>query len=292
MAHLFPIPGGNMRVFRAVALLWCLLGVAAAQQEIPWEDGPTVGKLGDVAEITVPEGYRFTGAQGARMVMELTQNPTSGRELGVLVPNQENDIWFVVFEFDPIGYVENASKEELDAEAILTSLQKGTEASNEERKRRGWEAFHVVGWSRSPFYNPTTNNLTWAIRGKGDNTPTETINYSVRVLGRKGTMNVDLVISSEQSGTVIPVFENLLGGFQFKTGNRYADFVSGDKVAAVGLTALVAGGAGAVAAQTGLLSKFWKLIVAAFVAIGAALKKLWGTITGKKKSETGMSANA
>src|SRR5688572_15974315 len=167
------------RILRAAAvLLVCLLGAAAAQQEIPWQDGPTVGKLGDIAEIDVPEGYRFTGADGARIVMELTENPSSGRELGVLVPNQEQDVWFVVFEFDPIGYVENASKEELDADAILESLQEGTEASNAERKRRGWEAFHVVGWSKSPFYNPTTNNLTWAIRGKGDNSPSETINYS------------------------------------------------------------------------------------------------------------------
>jgi uncharacterized membrane-anchored protein len=282
------------RTFLTAALLLCLLGVAAAQQSIPWEDGPTVGKLGDVAEITVPAGYRFTGAQGARMVMELTENPTTGRELGVLIPAQESDVWFVVFEFDPIGYVENASKEELDADAILESLQKGTEASNEERKRRGWEAFHVMGWSKSPFYNASTNNLTWAIRGKGDNSPAETINYSVRILGRRGTMNVDLVINSEQSAAVVPEFENMLGGFQYTTGSRYADFVSGDKVAAVGLTALVAGGAGAVAAQTGLLSKFWKLIVAAFVAIGAALKKLWGKITGKSQPEqgTGMSTNA
>lgn len=282
------------RSLLAVAsLVVCLLGVAAAQQEIPWEDGPTVGKLGDIAEINVPEGYRFTGKQGARMVLELTENPATGRELGILVPNREDDIWFVVFEFDPIGYVENASAEELDADAILESLQEGTEASNAERKKRGWEAFHVVGWSKAPFYNPTTNNLTWAIRGKGDNTPTETINYSVRILGRKGTMNVDLVMAAHQGTEVIPVFENLLGGFQYQQGNRYADFVSGDKVAAVGLTALVAGGAGAVAAKSGLLSKFWKLIVAAFVALAAGAKKLWAALGGKKpEAETGVSTNA
>lgn len=283
-----------MRYFRATFLLVCLAGVAAAQREIPWQDGPTLGKLGDIAEINVPEGYRFTGADGARMVLEMTENPSSGRELGVLVPNKETDIWFVVFEFDPIGYVEDASKEELDADAILESLQEGTEASNEERKRRGWEAFHVVGWSKSPFYNPSTNNLTWAIRGKGDNSPNETINYSVRILGRRGTMNADLVMASHQSAEVIPEFESLIGGFQYSQGSRYADFVSGDKVAAVGLTALVAGGAGAVAAKSGLLSKFWKLIVAAFVAIAAAFKKVWGMITGKKQpeQETSISTNA
>ena len=46
----------------------------------------------------------------------------------------------------------------------------------------------------------------------------------------------------------------------FKAGSRYAEFGQGDKIAAYGLTALVAGGAGAALAKSGLLSKMWKAI--------------------------------
>jgi uncharacterized membrane-anchored protein len=99
-------------------------------------------------------------------------------------------------------------------------------------------------------------------------------------------MEVDLVLAPEDYGTARPRFDAVMRGFHFKQGNQYADFVKGDKIAAVGLSALVLGGAGAVALKTGLLAKSWKLIVGLLIAlkklvvivilaIGAALKKLW-----------------
>ena len=33
-------------------------------KSIVWQEGPSVAKLGAIAEITVPEGYRFTGQDG------------------------------------------------------------------------------------------------------------------------------------------------------------------------------------------------------------------------------------
>ena|SRR3989449_9949576 len=47
----------------------------APKVKIDWQDGPTIGKLGDLAEIKIPEGYRFAGADGTRKFLELTQNP-------------------------------------------------------------------------------------------------------------------------------------------------------------------------------------------------------------------------
>ena len=47
--------------------------------------------------------------------------------------------------------------------------------------------------------------------------------------------------------------------------------VEGDKVAKYGLTALVAGGAGAAAMKLGLFGKLWKVIVGIFAAAGKAI---------------------
>ena len=61
-----------------------------------------------------------------------------------------------------------------------------------------------------------------------------------------------------------------------------AEWVSGDKVAAYGLAALVAGGAGAAAVKVGLfaslakvIAKGGKAIVLLLIGLGAGLKKLF-----------------
>lgn len=257
------------------------LPFAGAQESKPanriqWEEGPVVGKLGDMAQITVPEHYRFTGKEGAARFMELTHNPSSGKEMGVLVPDPENGRipWFVIFEFENTGYVKDDEKDKLDNDAILKSLRDGTEESNKYRQQKGWKAYHVVGWSKAPFYDPTSHNLTWSILGQEDGGG-QNVNYSVRLLGRRGTMSADLVLGNEMVPMVVPQFESLLTGFSFIQGQKYSEFRAGDKVAEYGLTALIAGGAAAAAIKTGLFAKFWKLIVLGFVALMGAIKRFW-----------------
>jgi uncharacterized membrane-anchored protein len=262
---------------------------------IDWQDGPTVGKLGDIAQISIPRGYRFTGKVGTQKLLELTQNPANGNELGALVPvvDKNDDIWFVVFEFEDSGYVRDTEKDSLDAGAILSSIQKSTEESNKVRQQKGWTAFHVIGWSHQPFYDPRTHNLTWAVLG-GSQEPGKSedraVNYSVRLLGRQGIMKADLVLTPAQVTEVVPQFDTLLEGFSFVPGQAYSDWRSGDKVAKYGLTALIVGGAAAAAVKTGLLLKFWKLILAAFAALVAYLKRIYNYIkrllAGKAADET------
>jgi len=118
----------------------------------------------------------------------------------------------------------------------------------------------------------------------------------VRILGRSGTMNVDLILRPKEYAQTLPNFDAVLGGFKFNPGRRYSDYVSGDKVAEYGLTALIAGGAGALAVKTGLLAKFWKLIVAlllalkkliiiVFAGIAALFRKIKNWITGRQNAE-------
>ena len=186
----------------------------------PGRKGRLSGKLGDIAQIRIPEGYRFAGRDGVRRFMELTQNPVSGEELGVLVSSAgpDDQTWFVIFEFNPIGYVKDDEKGQLDADAILKSLRTGNERGNEERRKRGWSTLDLQGWSTPPRYDPVTNNLTWAIRASSEGS--EVINHSVRLLGRKGVMDADLVLGPSQVGAAVPEFDKLLTGFEFSTGNR------------------------------------------------------------------------
>src|SRR5258708_31869958 len=234
-------------------VVWCALALSIggrAQEpaqpgqqpkiHIDWQTGPTVGKLGDIAEIKIPQGYRFSGKDGAQKLLQITENIPNGRELGVIVADDAN--WFMIFEFSESGYVKDDEGGKLDADAILKSIQEGTEAANKERAKHGWKPFHVNGWERQPFYDPQTHNLTWAILGKGDEPgSTGSVNHSIRILGRRGNMSVDLIASPAEYSSLTPQFNSLMSGFTFKQGNRYSHFVSGDKVAEYGLTALIVG---------------------------------------------------
>jgi len=272
---------------------------ATPKVKIDWVDGPVTAALGDIAQIKVPGGYRFTGKEGTRKFLELTQNPPSGSELGTIIPvvssgssDKENEFWFTIFEFSEVGYVKDDDRNNLDADALLKTLKENTEESNKERAARGWAAYHITSWYKAPFYDISTKNLTWALQGySADQGKQETsVNYSIRVLGRRGTMNVDLVLDPSLVNDAVPKFDSLLSGFSFLPGSTYSEFRPGDKVAKYGLATLVAGGATAIAVKTGLLAKLWKLIVALIAGLIAFLKRVWNyfkrILAGKASDET------
>jgi uncharacterized membrane-anchored protein len=266
------------RTFAGIAAVALFATTVAAQDDqtlarFNFESGPLTGRLGTVAAIDVPQGCQFTEAQGAKNFLEATENPPSGGEVGLILCRggvADSSFWFVVFTFDESGYVKDDEKADLDAAKILTTIQKGTEAGNAERRQRGWEELIVTGWERAPYYDSLTHNLTWSTRLKGKESPTQSINHSVRLLGRKGVMHVDLVADPADMEVAVPAFDEMIGTYSYLTGNKYAEWQPGDKVAKYGLTALIAGGAGAAALQLGLFGKMWKFILGVFLA----LKKL------------------
>ncbi len=253
--------------------------------DIDWKIGPTSVDVGSMAQLKVPEGYIYAAKEGTKKLMELTGNPPSGKELGFLSPKDMG--WFVVFEFDDIGFIEEADEEELDAEDLLDSIKKGNEAANEMRKKRGWGTLSVDGWLKEPGYDTVTKNLQWAIKGSSGGKPV--VNFNTRLLGRRGVMAVNLVTDPYKLEGTIPVVKTLLEGYAFKDGEKYAQYEEGDKIAKYGLAALIAGGGVALAAKTGLLAiilKFfksmWKLIVVGVALLFGFVRKLFG---GKSAAE-------
>ena len=268
-------------------------------ESIEWTPGPVTGELGTIAKVSVPAGCRFTGAEGSKKFMELTENPTSGNEEGVIfcrpAEGERGPTWFVVYEYDATGYVKDDEKEKLDKKKIFETLKEANDDGNDERRRRGWEPIFLTGWERPPYYDESTHNLTWALRVAS---PSDTsINHSVRLLGRGGVMKVDLVISPESFTDALPTFDEMIAGTTFVAGQRYSEWRSGDKVAKYGLTALVAGGAGAAAMKLGLFGKLWKVIAAGFAAAGkaivaaiAAIGAFFKRLFGKREKSQGTTA--
>jgi uncharacterized membrane-anchored protein len=228
---------------------------------------------GNLAEIDLSEAYVFLDQGDTVRLMELYQNPETGTEKGTVLPASDAETWFIVFEFDELGYVPDDDSD-LDADGLLSSIREGTEAANVGRSEMGWPTMQIVGWHDAPRYDPETRNLTWAIVGASEGT--KTINRIVKVLGRRGVMTVTLVSSQEELATADRQLAMLLGDYRFQPGSTYAEYLPGtDKLAQVGLAALVVGGAGAALLNSGLLARFWKLILVGLAGAGAAIKRVF-----------------
>lgn len=254
-------------------------------RNLDWQIGPTQGEIAGKATIQVPKGYVFLGAAGTRTLNELMHNPPTGVDEFTLAP--EDLHWFSFFNYDEIGYVKD--NEELDPEAILTSIREGTEAGNEERRKRGWEPMTIEGWSFKPQYDPATHNLEWAVLASTPSSEEKFVNYNTRLLGRRGVTEVVLVADQADLSKSVAEFKQLVPGYAFNAGEKYSEFKPGDHVAEFGLAALITGGAAAVASKKGFfaaialfLAKAWKLVLVGLVAVGAAIGKLFGR-KGKSK---------
>jgi uncharacterized membrane-anchored protein len=279
-----------MRRALMLLLLWPILAwaqderaaaMAAEMKKLAWQSGPTEGRIGDKAVIQVPKGYVFLDEKNTSRFLELTGNPPRNGHY-IFAPASID--WFAVFAFDATGYVKDDEK--IDADQLLRTLKESDGPENEERKRLGMGPLYTDGWQVPPHYDPDTRRLEWGMRlrtGGGH----YVVNYSSRLLGRSGVMRAILVSDPGALAADTQQFKVALKDFAYVPGERYSEFKPGDKVAAYGLAALIAGGAAAVASKKGFwaaiaafLGAFWKIIVGVAVAVLASL----GSIFKRKKT--------
>ena len=231
----------------------------AKLRALDWVKGPTTVTVSGNSTLKLPEDYVFLDAANTAKFEELTHNLSGGKE--VLIGPRSLQ-WAAYLVFNDEGYVKDDEK--IDAAAILKSLKDSTERANEERRRRGWEEMHIIGWAVPPAYNATTKRLEWATLFESQSE--SGVNFFTKILGRRGVTSVVLVSSPDDQTISVAALNQVLTGYDFNTGERYAEYKPGDKVAEYGLTGLILGGAVAAAAKTGLLKGFWKLIVGFAVA--------------------------
>ena len=163
-------------------------------------------------------------------------------------------------------------------------MQEDSKSENEQRLRLGYPQVAIVGWASEPFYDSNTKKLHWAKELKFDSSEINTLNYNVRVLGRRGYMNLNVIgdmdVLQDVQNNINPILESV----EFMPGNQYSDFDPDlDEVAAYGIGGLIAGKVLAKAGFFVLLLKFWKFIAIGVVGLYAAFKK---KIFGTKDNDT------
>ncbi len=245
-----------------------------------------------LARVALPDGYRYLNSADAdTLLTKLWGNPHSSGTLGMIVPADFDPFadgsWGVIVRFDEDGYVKDDDAAKINYTDLLKQMKEGTAEANKERAKAGYAPVELIGWAAPPRYDAGTHKLYWAKEIKFGAEPEHTLNYNIRMLGRRGVLVLNAVAGIHQLKQVEAATPALLAMVDFQEGHRYADFnASTDKVATYGLAALVAGG---IAAKTGLLKMLWvgilafkKVIILALIAGAGFFKKAVDWIRGRK----------
>lgn len=248
------------------------------------------------ASLHLSRRYYFLGADEAKQVLKEWGNPPAATSsvLGIVFPAGKtfaDDTWGAVITFIPSGYVTDKDADKADYDKFIRDAQAGEVDVNVERQKQGFGTSHLVGWAQPPSYDKQRHFLIWAQDIKFSDRPENTLNYDLRILGRKGVLSLNMVSTMPKLTGVRADATELAGAASFDPGAAYVDFRSGDKKAEYGVAGLVAAGLGlAVAQKVGLIGvillfakKAIVLIVAGFAAISAWARRFFG---GKKSANT------
>ena len=261
---------------------------------VHYEKG-VINLRGGLARVTLPDGYRYLNPADSTTVLErIWGNPKLKETLGMIMPADFDPLrmgsWAVVLTYAEDGYVKDGDASKINYDDLLQKMKEGTREASKAREKQGYPPIELVGWAAPPRYDAGAHKLYWAQEIKFGGEAQNTLNYNIRILGRRGVLVLNAVAAMSQLKKVEEAEPTLLSMVDFQEGNRYADFKQGtDKVATYGIAALVAGG---IAAKAGLLKGLWvailalkKLIIIAVLALAAYVKRIWNWIRGNAPAE-------
>lgn len=218
----------------------------------------------NLAEMNLNNNIRYIPPQAAEtMLVDVWGNqPGSGNNSqGMLIPKGVDitspESWGVVITYEEDGHVSDEEAERINYDDLMKQMQ---DSVKEATKEEGSPQVELVGWADKPYYDKGSHKMYWAKELKFNGETENTLNYNVRILGRKGILVLNAVSSMNNLTNIKKSMSDIIGFTEFTKGNKYTDFnPSSDKIAEYGLTALILGG---VAAKTGLFAKLFALIIA------------------------------
>lgn len=245
------------------------------------------------ADLNLGDQYYFVGPEQSRTILvDIWRNPPASANgvLGMVFPKGKSfidDTWSAVITYEGTGYVSDDDAKTIDYEEMLANMKASDEAQAADIRAQGYPAGILQRWAQAPTYDAGRHSLVWARDIKFDDTPEDTLNYDIRLLGREGVLSMNILASMSQLDDVRRAAKTFASVGSFHTGARYADYnASTDKKAEYGLAGLVAaGGAAAVAKKVGLLAvlaKFGKFLLIGLLALFAGFRNFIGGLFGRK----------
>jgi len=239
------------------------------------------------ATLMVPETHYFFDAADARRVLEdAWGNPPSEETLGMIFPAGQtpfdDTVWGATVSYTADGYVSDEEASKINYDNLLKDLKRSTKETNGWRTENGYESIELVGWAEPPSYDAQTNKMYWAKELAFSGSDLNTLNYDIRVLGRRGVLELRFVANIDQLTEIRETAPAVLQMANFDAGSTYAEYQPGvDKKAAYGIAGLVGGAA--LAKKLGLFGiilafgkKFAVLILAGLAGLAGAVRRMIG----------------
>ncbi len=212
------------------------------------------------ATFAVPSGYEMLVPPDSATFLKLNGNLVSDADNGVYIlqSRDPHSGWFAGLRYEDVGHI--ADSDHIDADALLATMQKDSDADNDARKQQGLATMDLTGWAIKPSYDRQTHRVEWAYNFQNAD-GSATVNWDTRLLGRTGDMTVIVADDPSALAADIPDFNKAITGFAFNPGQTYGDYKQGDKLATYGLMGLIAGGTAAAVVKTGLLAGLLGVLV-------------------------------
>ncbi|MGL2994548.1 DUF2167 domain-containing protein [Flavobacterium sp. TSSA_36] len=265
--------------------------IDSIEQTFHYEKGVITLKNG-IGSIRVPKGFKYLNPEQAEKVLvDLWGNPKSENiTLGLLLPENQGVLsqkgYVFNIQYDEIGYVEDKDADDIDYDELLTQIKEDTKTENSERTKEGYEAITIVGWAATPFYDKEKKILHWAKEIKFGKASENTLNYNIRILGRKGVLVLNAIAGASELPLVQRDLSKVIDIVSFNKGYTYDEFDSSiDTVAAWTIGGLVAGKILTKVGVFAILAKFGKIIFLAIIGFFGAFKNKIMNLFSKKSTD-------
>ena len=197
--------------------------------------------------------------------------PSTTHYIDIFIDN-EKSYTINIEKFTNDGYIKGDDWDNVDAESFIKELKSGSDKANKERVKNGYATVEDITWHIKPSYNKELGYVFYSLLVKF-NDGSETYNSTAMVLGRKGYTDITFLFKESIADVMPTEIDKVVKNFKYNQGSQYTDFKSGDKIAAYGVGALVAGSlgikglakTGALAAVLAFAKKAWFIVLFPFI---------------------------
>lgn len=264
--------------------------VIERDKQIKYQTGSV--EVNSEVKLTIPAGYKFMPKSDAEFVVfDFWGNPRRDDLLGMVV-KQDYSIadpaaWAFIVSYEKSGFVKDEDAADMDYDEMMDEIKESEAAENDERQKQGFGPIHMIGWASKPYYDKGNNILHWAKSMVFGDAIDTTLNYDVRILGRRGILSLNAVGTIGQISDIKQHIPDIIHIAKFNEGSRYIDFdPEVDEVAAYTIGGLVAGKLLAKAGILALVLKNIKLVILGIGLFFGAIRNKIAGLFGKKKPQS------